>query len=341
MCIRDRLKRPGLIKKTERVEIGEIRLTGRGRSLLSELPEEGTSLLTPELLRWGRWRGVKFEPYDLEAPSYKAFPGRRHPLREVIEEVREIFVSLGFEEVEEPLVQLAFWNFDALFQPQDHPARDMQDTFYIEGTLEDSLEEEIVRNVKLTHENGWTTGSRGWGGCWSIEEARKLVLRTHTTAVTVKALYENGDRPRRVFTIGSVFRNEKMDYKHSVEFHQVDGIVVEERANIRQLMGILTEFYRRLGMKRVKFMPSYFPYTEPSIQTSVYVEKLGDWVELAGMGIFRPEVTRPLGVTWPVLAWGCGIERIVMIRYDVEDIREFYRSDLGFLRRIPMRKPFG
>jgi len=334
-------KRPGFVEEEE-IEIRKIGITKKGLKEASKIRViETVSSLTPQLIKSGMWKGVIFEEYDLNVKSYPIYPGRRHPLVEVIQEIREIFISLGFEETDDPFVQLAFWNFDALFQPQDHPARDMQDTFYLEYPSRGEIKErELIERIKDTHENGWITGSTGWGGRWSLDEAKKLVLRTHTTAATVKEVYRTGNKPRKVFIVGRVFRNEKMDYKHSAEFHQVDGIVIDRNANIRQLMGILTEFYKRLGLRRVKFMPSFFPYTEPSIQTSVYVEKLNDWVELAGMGIFRPEVTRPLGVEWPVLAWGCGIERIVMIRYDIDDIRLLYRGDLGWLRRRPIRRPF-
>lgn len=333
------VKRPEMIefmvKREERVKI-----KSEGVKVARELREvETVSQLTRELIKSGKWREVTFEGYDLNAKSYQIYGGRSHPLREVIKEIREIFLEMGFEEINDSLIQLAFWNFDALFQPQDHPARDMQDTFYLESPAKRELTElDVVERVKETHLNGWITGSTGWGGSWRHEEACKLVLRTHTTVATIKKVYETGNKPLKAFIIGSVFRNEKMDYKHSAEFHQVDGIVIDRRANVRQLMGILKEFYNRLGLKRVRFMPSYFPYTEPSIQTSVYVEKLRDWVELAGMGIFRPEVTKPLGVDWPVLAWGCGVERIVMIKYDVSDIRELYRCDIGWLRRRPIRK---
>ena len=331
------MNRPNLIKE---VILKEYKVTVTNKGLKIKLPTIKTviSSLTPELIKTGKWREVEFEKYNLNVRSYPLYPGRFHPLRETIEEIREIFISMGFEEVEDPLIQLAFWNFDALFQPQDHPARDMQDTFYIDYPESgDMLDNELVKRVKETHENGWITGSTGWGGKWDINEAKKLVLRTHTTVVTIKEVYKTGNRPKKIFTIGSVFRNEKMDFKHSVEFFQIDGVIIDKNANIRQLMGIMKEFYKRIGLKKVKFMPSYFPYTEPSIQTSVYVEKLNDWIELCGMGIFRPEVTKPLGVDWPVLAWGGGIERLVMIRYDLEDIRDLYRNDLGWLRRRPQR----
>ena len=185
--------------------------------------------------------------------------------------------------------------------------------------------------------NGWKTGSTGWGGNWNISEASKPVLRTHTTVRTIKNLYEKGDIPQKSFLIGNVFRNEKVTYKNTSEFHQIDGVVIDQSTTLRQLMGIVKHFYSKLGLNEVKFWPSYFPYTEPSIQGSAYVKKLGRWVELCGMGVFRPEVTLPLGIKSPVLAWGGGVERIAMLRYDLNDIRDFYKNDLGFLRRSPKR----
>ncbi len=333
------LRRPGFVKSSvTRSEV--IKVTEDGERIASgiEVKGEVVTILSPELIRSGRWRFVEFKRYDLNASSFPLFLGRRHPLRELIEEIREIFVSMGFVETLGPLTELAFWNFDSLFQPQDHPARDMQDTFYLlEPETADISEEQLVDPVKLTHRDGWETGSTGWRYRWSLEEARKLVLRTHTTVVTVRNVYKAGEQPHKSFVIGNVFRNEKITFKHTNEFFQIDGIVIDKRANLKELMGVLSEFYRRLGMKKVKFWPSYFPYTEPSVQATVYVEKLEKWIELCGSGLFRPEVTIPMGVKWPVLAWGGGIERIAMIRYDVEDIRDLYRNDLGWLRRIPKR----
>jgi phenylalanyl-tRNA synthetase alpha chain len=334
------LGRPSLVKlKATTEEL--VELTGRGRLEAETITveEEFIGPLTSELIRTGRWRGARFKSYDLNAPTAPLHPGRRHPLNEIIEEIREIFISLGFQEASGPLIELAFWNFDCLFQPQDHPARDMQDTFYFEGLEGYEIpERELIEPVRRTHEDGWITGSTGWGGRWSLEEARRLVLRTHTTVGTVRKVYEVGERPQKTFIVGRVFRNEKVTFKNTAEFHQVDGIVVDEKANLRQLMGVLKEFYGKLGLKMVKFWPSYFPYTEPSVQTTVYVERLDRWVELCGMGIFRPEVTIPLGVRMPVLAWGGGIERIAMLRYDLEDIRDLYRNDIGWLRRRPIRR---
>jgi phenylalanyl-tRNA synthetase alpha chain len=170
-----------------------------------------------------------------------------------------------------------------------------------------------------------------------MEEARRLVLRTHTTSVTIKYLADHKPSEARVFTIGKVFRNEKVTFKNLFEFHQIEGIIVGKDVTIRDMMGMLSRFYNRLGLTKVKFWPSYFPYTEPSLQSTVYYDRLGRWVELCGMGVFRPEVTLPLGVKNPVLAWGGGLERLVMLKYCIDDSRKLYENELSWLRGVPLR----
>jgi phenylalanyl-tRNA synthetase alpha chain len=263
---------------------------------------------------------------DVEANVPELFVARTHPLKDTIDEIREIFVTLGFSEIFGNMTQSSFWNFDALFTPQDHPARELQDTFFLDDVSTKKIgTAEQIRKVSESHKKNWRYQ-------WDINEARKMVLRTHTTCVTIKHLAENKPDEARIFSLGRVFRNEKVSYKHLVEFNQIEGIVVGKDANLRNLMGIQREFYKRIGITKIKFWPTFFPYTEPSLQTMVYNEKLGKWIELFGMGIFRPEVTKPLGITKPVLAWGGGIERIAMLKYGLTDVREFYNNDLGWLR---------
>ena len=263
---------------------------------------------------------------DVEAEVPEVFVARTHPLKDTIDEIREIFVTLGFSEILGNMTQSSFWNFDALFTPQDHPARELQDTFFLDGISAKKIANpEQIKKVSDSHKKNWRYQ-------WDINEARKMVLRTHTTCVTIKHLAENKPDEARIFSLGRVFRNEKVSYKHLVEFNQIEGIVVGKDANLRNLMGIQREFYKRIGITKIKFWPTFFPYTEPSLQTMVYNEKLGKWIELFGMGIFRPEVTKPLGITKPVLAWGGGIERIAMLKYDLDDVREFYNNNLGWLR---------
>ena len=263
---------------------------------------------------------------DVEAKVPEVFVARTHPLKDTIDEIREIFVTLGFSEIYGNMTQSSFWNFDALFTPQDHPARELQDTFYLDGISAKKIATpEQIRKVSDSHKKNWRYQ-------WDINEARKMVLRTHTTCVTIKHLAETKPDEARVFSLGRVFRNEKVSYKHLVEFNQIEGVVVGKDANLRNLMGIQREFYKRIGITKIKFWPTFFPYTEPSLQTMVYNERLGKWVELFGMGIFRPEVTKPLGITKPVLAWGGGIERIAMLKYGLDDVREFYNNNLNWLR---------
>lgn len=263
---------------------------------------------------------------DVEAAVPKIFVARAHPLKDTIDEIREIFVTLGFSEIMGEMTQSSFWNFDALFTPQDHPARELQDTFYLDGILAKKFAtKEQINRVSDSHKKNWRY-------TWEISEAQKMVLRTHTTCVTIKHLAETSPDEARFFSLGRVFRNEKPSYKHLVEFNQIEGVVVGKNATLRNLMGIQKEFYKRIGITKVKFWPTFFPYTEPSLQTMVYNDSLGKWVELFGMGIFRPEVTKPLGITEPVLAWGGGIERIAMLKYNLDDVREFYGNDLGWLR---------
>ena len=263
---------------------------------------------------------------DVEAKVPETFVARTHPLKDTIDEIREIFVTLGFSEILGNMTQSSFWNFDALFTPQDHPARELQDTFYLDKINAQKIgTPEQIRKVSESHKKNWRYQ-------WDINEAKKMVLRTHTTCVTIKHLAENKPDEARFFSLGRVFRNEKVSYKHLVEFNQIEGVVVGKDASLRNLMGIQREFYKRIGITKIKFWPTFFPYTEPSLQTMVYNEKLGKWIELFGMGIFRPEVTKPLGITKPVLAWGGGIERIAMLKYDLDDVREFYNNNLGWLR---------
>ena len=263
---------------------------------------------------------------DVEADVPHVHAARIHPLKDTINEIRETFVHLGFTEINGNLSQSSFWNFDALFTPQDHPARELQDTFYLKDLNAKQLATPTqIKNVSNAHKKGWRY-------YWDIQEARKMVLRTHTTCVTIKHLADKKPDEARIFSLGRVFRNEKLSFKHLAEFNQVEGVVVGKHMTLRDLMGIQKEFYRKIGLTKVKFWPTFFPYTEPSLQSMVYNEKLGKWIELFGMGIFRPEVTKPLGITKPVLAWGGGIERIAMLKFGVDDVREFYNNNLSWLR---------
>lgn len=326
--------RKNVVRKREKV-LKDVELTEDGKKLIEqgiELKEE-IAQITPELLLDEKWKKSELRKYDIHMFAPQVHGGKEHPLTQIIQEVREIFLSMGFKEIEYDYIQPCFWNFDALFCPQDHPARDLQDTFYMKNPARIEIEDEegwILRRVKKAHETG-IAGSEGWKYRWRRKEAERTVLRTHTTVNTIRYLAQHPEPPVKVFTVGRVFRNEAINYKNLPEFVQIEGILMEKGANFAMLVGLLKEFYRKMGFPDIHIQPNYFPYTEPSLQ--VIAKHKDMWLELGGAGMFRPEVLAPLGVKHPVLAWGLGLERLAMLRYNLQDIRELYISDIGWLRK--------
>ena len=332
------LRRRGDCIRIRDIKTFEAQLTPKGRKILKRPRSEeveGVSSLTHKMLKTGSWRRVRFREYGIrDAPEI--WPAKLHPLKIAIEKIRRIFLEMGFTEERGDFVESSFWNFDALFQPQDHPARDLADTFYLED-IEHELPEHH-KAVKAMHEEGGDIESRGWRYEWDPKVAMQAVLRTHTTAVSARSLTKV-KVPAKIFSIGRVFRNETLDYKHLAEFYQVEGIVVGKDVNFRNLLWHLREFYRKLGFEKVRFRPAYFPYTEMSCEPEVYIEDRKEWIELGGSGIFRPEVVKPLlGMDVPVLAWGLGLERPLMLKMGLEDLRTFYKNDLDWLRSYKIKE---
>ena len=330
-------KRKGILEVKKEPKF-KLKVTEKGKKLLDigiEIREEATQL-THEHLKTGSWKDLKFRGYDVRAEHPETFPGKMHPLQRTIKDIRQIFLLMGFTESRGSILESAFWNFDCLFQPQDHAAREMQDTFYIKEPKEVNLpSSQLVDKVSEAHENGGLTGSEGWGYSWDIDVAKQSVLRTHTTCVSARYLAENKP-PLKMFSVGRVFRRETITYKHLPEFHQVEGIVAAEDITFKNLLGILKEFYHKLGFE-VRFRPAYFPYTYLSVECEIYLPDKETWIELGGAGMFRPEVLEPLGVKTPVAAFGLGIERLAMMRLDIKDIRKLYKSDIGWLRHLSIK----
>jgi len=329
-AVRDLIKR-NLVEKTEK-KTRLIIITAEGKSLAAAglSIEEEIAQLTPTIIASGSWKNARIRPYNIHTPVKPVYGAKLHPYQRLINEMRSIFLEMGFTEIKGDIVQSSFWNFDALFQPQDHPAREMQDTFHL--TTECDIPEEYIAPVKEMHEKGGGI-SRGWGGEWSEDIARKQVLRTHTTAVTIKYLTDHPDPPVKAFCIDRAYRREAIDPTHTPEFEQLEGVVMDKGVSFKNLLGCLTEFYHRMGFDEVRFRPGYFPYTEPSVEPEVYIESRGKWVELGGAGVFRKEVTLPLGIKYPVLAWGLGVSRVAMLRLGLKDLRELYQSDIDWLRK--------
>lgn len=288
--------------------------------------------LTPDLIKTGLWKKVKLKQYDVDLVVPKISPGKIHPYRQVIDDIRERLIGLGFVEERGPLVEIGFWNSEALFMPADHPARSIHDIFFVKepkfGAIKDK---ELWKRVQSTHEKGWITGSKGWG-IWSDDAAKRLILRSHGTAVSARSVHKYKDlKNHKSFTIDRVFRPDVIDAKHLIEFDQLDGIVISEDLNFRNLLGFLKEIMLAMGADDVKFKPTYFPFTEPSVEGYAFIKGLG-WAEIGGAGIFRPEVTMPLGVDKPVLAWGLGIGRLAMIKMGISDVRYIYSDNIQWLR---------
>ncbi len=331
--IKDLKGRQGMIGE-DIVTKRTISLTSEGKEALAagiELTDEIVQV-TDNIIQSGKWKESVFRKYDVQTFAPAVYPAKKHPLSRLGAEVRQIFTDMGFTEFDGEYVQPAFWNLDILFIPQDHPARDLQDTFYLESPSKIHVDDEkLVQMVKEIHENGGDTGSTGWGGTWSREMAEQALLRTHTTVNTIKAISENSEPPAKVFSISRIFRKESIDSTHLPEFTQIEGFIIDENANFDMLVSLIRKFYSKMGFDQIRIRPAYFPYTEPSLELEVFFN--GKWMELGGAGIFRPEVVAPFGITTPVLAWGFGFERLAMLKWGITDIRDLYISDVDTLKK--------
>mgnify|MGYP000129690061 FL=1 len=318
------------VVKSDIITEREIELTDIGKQIINKkLDSDMIETLTPAMLKDNSWRGKKFRRYDIKINVPKKYPGKRHFVNQAKQHAKRIWLDMGFEEMGGTIINSSFWNFDALFTAQDHPVREMQDTFFLKGTSK-LPNKTLINKVKKQHEDSWKYK-------WEEAESKKPVLRTHTTvlsAQTISKLKEK-DLPKKYFALGRNYRNEALDWSHLFEFNQTEGIVIDPKANFRHLLGYLKQFFQKMGYEKVRFRPAYFPYTEPSVEIDLFIEEKNTWIELGGAGIFRPEVVKPLfGKDIPILAWGPGFDRILMSYYQIKDIRDLYKNDLKQLKEI-------
>jgi phenylalanyl-tRNA synthetase alpha chain len=333
--VKQAVERKLIIEKISKVFEAEI-ISSKSSEIENLLSAgiEGIGDLTPEILANGEWKGQSFRPYNVDiVPAYANY-GKKHPYAEFNDWLREIMVGLGFTEWFGPYVETEFWGHDTLFVPQDHVAREVQDQFrvvapYSHGHI---VDKKYYKAVKEVHENGGDTGSTGWDWPYSEEIATRLCLRPHTTPVSMRYLYEHREGPQKMFIIDRNFRSETLSATHAQEFDQCEGIIMDKKVTLRDLMGYLTSICKAVGIEKLKFKPGQFPFTEPSVETFGKHEKLG-WIELGGSGLFRPEVTKPLGIKDQVLAWGLGSGRLYMAAMGINDIRDLFSQDLNWLRR--------
>ena len=331
--IKDLKGRQGMIAE-EIVTERTILLTDAGKEALKcgiELKDEIVQM-DDSVIQSGKWKDAEFRKYDVQTFAPAMYPAKKHPLSRLGEEIRRVFTDMGFTEFDDEYVQPSFWNLDILYIPQDHPARELQDTFYLEHPAKIHIDDEnLVETVRNIQENGGDTGSTGWGGTWSRDMAEQALLRTHTTVNTIKAIAAHAKAPSKCFSISRIFRKESIDATHLPEFTQIEGFILDENANFDMLISLIREFYSKMGFDQIRIRPAYFPYTEPSLELEVFFN--GKWMELGGAGIFRPEVVAPFGIDTPVLAWGFGFERLAMLKWNIKDIRDLYISDIDDLRR--------
>ncbi len=312
-------------------------VTETGKAVLQQTRREDAgeevARLTPEMLKDGGWRNARFRKYTIGLSPARIPAGKKHPYREFLDLVKTKLTAMGFEEMRGGLVENEFWNMDALFMPQFHPARETHDVYFVkEPVLSAPIREPFLTQVAQAHENGGKTGSSGWHYTFDHMRTRRLVLRSQGTAVSARTLAAAPKVPGKYFSIARCFRYDQVDATHAPDFFQIEGIVLGTDINFRTLLGLLTLFAREVAQaQEIRFAPAYFPFTEPSVELHVRHPRLG-WIELGGAGLFRPEVTRPLGVDIPVIAWGLGLDRMAMVALEIHDIRDLFSGDLEMIR---------
>jgi phenylalanyl-tRNA synthetase alpha chain len=330
-------KSKGIFRITEKKN-RSFSLSSEGQEILRLLKDRGSvvdeaSMLTPEMLKQGAWKNKKFRAYNISLNPPRQSIGRKHPYKEFLDFVKYKFTGMGFEEMRGPLVENEFWDMDALFMPQFHPARNIHDVYFVkEPARAKEIEEPFGKRVAAAHKDGGKTGSTGWRYPFDLERAKRLILRSQGTAVSARTLASGPKIPGKYFSIARCFRYDAVDATHAPDFYQVEGIVIGEEINFKTLLGLLKLFGQEVAKAgEFQFRPAYFPFTEPSVELHVKHPELG-WMELGGAGIFRPEVTKPLGVDVPVIAWGLGLDRMAMVALGIQDIRDLFSKDLDFIR---------
>ncbi len=329
----DSLIRRKLITLRERQAISGISITDTGIRMLGSAPQDDglISSMSREVIIGRKWETQKFKAYDPNEASEPVYPARLHPMHELINHVRSVWLNMGFIEVSGPIIESAFWNFDALFSPQDHPTRDMHDTFFLSNPSQIDIGDiALLGRVRSMHR-------KGWGEPWREGLAKKALLRTHTTSVSAHYIKKLSNElessyPIKIFSVGKVFRNESIDYKHVAELYQTDGIIIGNNLTLANLKDVLTRFYSKLGLKPL-FKPSYFPFVEPGLEAYYYDEQHKSFIELAGGGIIRKEIAKAMGTSKSILAWGIGVDRLMFNFLELNSLIDMYKNEVDWLRK--------
>lgn len=327
-----------IIEKEKKADLYKLKASVSDKRLNELLTSNIKTSVTPADLLSGSWKEYQYKKYNVDTPTEKIAFGRRSVYLEFLNTIREGLLALGFEEFDSPIVDLEFYNCDLLFMPQDHVARGIHDLFFVDSKERGAIENRsLLERVSAVHLDGAGTGSTGWNYKFDEKKSSNLILRSQTTAVSAHTLEELMTRPEpmKMFCLGKCFRPDTIDRTHSFEFWQCEGIICGDNLSIKHLFGILTEICHMVGVKEIKFMPGYFPFTEPSVSGFIKHPKLG-WIEALPGGIFRPELLYPYNYKKTVLAYGIGVTRLAMTALGIDDIREVYSSDIELLKNLPL-----
>ncbi len=340
-------QRKGFLKTTKKIK-QEVILTDKGEELAKEIHENYQNLelidaLSTDMLKTNTWKGYEFRHYEVKIDTPIQDLGRRHPMIEANNIIRDVFVEMGFKEMQGPIVESEFWCFDALWIPQDHPARDEQDTFFLDGTS--SIPQQYMDEVKLMHEEGIKKTHTSKGD-FSTDVTKRRILRTHSTATTFRTLYDLGQKAKsgedidgKYFYVAHNFRDEAVDATHLAEFFQAEGFIIADNLSLADLMGFIKEYYAKLGIHKIRFKPTFNPYTEPSMEAHYYDPKMDKWYALINSGIFRPETLRPLGLeNKRIIAWGMGASRVATLLAGKTSMRDITGAtcDIEWLKTRPL-----
>ena len=282
------------------------------RNDLETLIDEKSHKLKDEIIE----EKLRNEGVDVSMPGRGLSLGHLHPLTKVERRIEDIFQSMGFSIVFGPEIESEYYNFNALNIPQNHPARDMQDTFWIKKPKPLSAQAGKTQNPKLN-----------------------FLLRTHTSPMQVRYMEENNP-PFRIIVPGRVYRYEATDASHEIQFHQIEGLMIDKNISLANLKAVFEEFFKKFFENKkveVRFRPGYFPFVEPGIEVDIRLGSSPKWLEVAGAGMVHPKVFEAAGYVpsdWQGFAFGMGLERLTMLCYGINDIRLFYSSDFRFLKQF-------
>ena len=346
--VQDFIKR-GIIEQINEIK-EKFSITKEGIKILKnpEFSKEFIDKLSTNNIK--NWQGLSFREYSENPEILSSLSGKTNIKTKFISLIKDAMVSMGFSEMHSNFVESTFWNFDVMMFRQDHPDREIQDTVYLNG-LEGNVPDGLLKNVKKVYENGFFSSkydeSIGYRRKFDTSKSTSLIMRGHTTATTFRYIYEfiskNKNKPAKFFSVDKGFRNETMDNTHLLELYQIEGVVYGDNLTVSDLIGYIKQFYKKIGIEKIRLKPTYNPYTEPSLEIQAFSPKLKRWIEVGNSGVFRPETLRPFGINKNIIAWGFGMERMLNLKLGMADIRDLYGAytDIDLLRELESVKVFG